>query len=135
MKVGELIQRLSEKQRKSVEGCIEKCGLLNPEDEIPTELRRDVVEFSKTISNPIRAAILKMLADRWLCVCLISEALGQDQTLISHHLRTLKRLGLVHERKEGKLHFYRTNREALRRYLTDLSRELLGDGCEAPEGR
>ena len=123
MKMKELIEKLSERQKKSVEGC----GLLDPEEDIPTELPKDVVEFLRIISNPIRATILKMLRDSWLCVCLISKALGQDQTLISHHLRTLKRLGLLHERKEGKLHFYRTNKEALKKYLGALSRELLGD--------
>ncbi|EEB75044.1 helix-turn-helix transcriptional regulator [Thermococcus sp. AM4] len=126
MKVKDLINMLSDRQRKSVESCVERCDLIDPEEEIPTELPRDVVEFSKIIANPIRASILKMLSNRWLCVCLISKALGQDQTLISHHLRTLKRFGLLHERKEGKLRFYRTNREALERYLEKLSAELLG---------
>lgn len=128
MRVKDLIERLSEKQRKSVESCIEECRLLDPEEDIPAELPKDVVKFSKIISNPIRATILKMLRDRWLCVCLISKALNQDQTLISHHLRTLKKLGLLHERREGKLRFYRTNKEALENYLKALSRELSGDG-------
>ncbi|ACS32939.1 ArsR/SmtB family transcription factor [Thermococcus gammatolerans] len=126
MKVKDLINMLSDRQRKSVEGCLERCDLLDPEEEIAKEIPQDVVEFSKIIANPIRASILKMLSNRWLCVCLIAKALDQDQTLISHHLRTLKRFNLLHEKREGKLRFYRTNREVLERYLEKLSLELLG---------
>ncbi len=133
MKVRELIGMLSDKQKRSVERCLEECDLVDMEEEIPTELPSDVMEFVKVIANPIRASILKMLNNRWLCVCLIAKALGQDQTLISHHLRTLKKFGLLHERREGKLRFYRTNREVLGEYLKKLSVELLGGGLETSE--
>ncbi|ASJ03565.1 transcriptional regulator [Thermococcus profundus] len=128
MKVKELMDKLPDRQRKSVEGCLEKCNLIDLDEEIPVEIPRDVVEFSKVIANPIRMGILKMLRDRWLCVCLIAKALNQDQTLISHHLRTLKLLDLLEEKREGKLRFYRVNREVLERYMKALSSELLGDG-------
>ncbi|ASJ01279.1 ArsR/SmtB family transcription factor [Thermococcus gorgonarius] len=124
MKVVELIEGLNEKQKKSVEKCIEKCNLLNPEEEISVEIEKNVLDFVKVLSNPLRFSIIKMLRNRWLCVCLIAKALGQDQTLISHHLRRLKELGLVEERREGKLRFYRTNEDTLRKYFDDLKNEL-----------
>ncbi|WP_010480100.1 ArsR/SmtB family transcription factor [Thermococcus zilligii] len=126
MKVRELIERLPEKQKESVGKCAEKCGLVSLDEDIPTEVPKDVVEFSRVISNPLRLSILRMLRDRWLCVCLIAKALEQDQTLVSHHLRALKGLDLLEERREGKLRFYRTKKDVVERYFEALRKELLG---------
>ncbi len=127
VKVRELFEKLDEKQRRTILRCVERCGIPELDAEIEPEVRKDVVEFLKVIANPIRLAILKLLRDKWLCVCLISQALGQDQTLISHHLRTLKSLGLVDERKEGRMRFYKTREGALELYLDRVRRELLGE--------
>ena len=127
MKVGDVLEKLNEKQRKTVAKCTEECGIPDVEAEIETETRGETVRFLKALSNPIRLKILKMLRGKWLCVCIISAALGQDQTLISHHLRTLKSMNLIESRKEGKMHFYRTNEEALKRYINLLSKELMGE--------
>jgi len=125
MKVGELLESLNEKQRKTVQKCLESCEILDLEEEIEIELSEESIDFLKVLSNPIRAGILKMLKNRWMCVCLIAKALNQDQTLISHHLRTLKKMNLLHERREGKLRFYRTNLEELKKYIDMLEKELL----------
>ncbi|MCA6214703.1 metalloregulator ArsR/SmtB family transcription factor [Thermococcus sp. 101 C5] len=125
MKVRELIESLNEKQRATVQKCLASCEILDLDEEIETELSRDLVDFLKVLSNPIRAGIIKMLKNRWMCVCLIAKALNQDQTLISHHIRTLKEMNLLHERREGKLRFYRTNLEELKKYVEMLEKELL----------
>ncbi|GAB6135558.1 ArsR/SmtB family transcription factor [Thermococcus henrietii] len=127
MKVGELFEKLDERQKKTVMRCVEKCGIPELDAEIEPEVKEEAVKFLKVLSNPIRLAILKLLRDQWLCVCLISEALEQDQTLISHHLRTLKSLGLVEERKEGRMRFYRTRKDILEDYLAKVRGELLGE--------
>ncbi|WP_456444086.1 ArsR/SmtB family transcription factor [Thermococcus sp.] len=125
MKVRDVLERLDEKQRKTVTKCSENCGILDIEAEIETEVDGELIRFLKAISNPIRLEILKMLRDKWLCVCIISAILEQDQTLISHYLRTLRSLNLIESRKEGKMHFYRTNREILESYLKRVSVEVL----------
>ncbi|WP_366940202.1 metalloregulator ArsR/SmtB family transcription factor [Thermococcus sp.] len=125
VKVGELLKTVEPGQRRSVEKCMELCDLKDPNQEIVRELNEDVVRFVKLLSNKLRFQILRMLLDRWLCVCLIANALGQDQTLISHHLRSLKSLGLLEERKEGKLRLYRAKRSVVEEYLNMLSSELL----------
>jgi DNA-binding transcriptional ArsR family regulator len=127
MKVRELFERLDERQKKTVTKCVENCDILDPEAEVEPEVNGDIVRFLKVVSNPLRLAILKLLRDQWLCVCLISEALEQDQTLISHHLRTLKSLGLVEERKEGRMRFYRTRKDVVDEYLERVRGELLGE--------
>ncbi|MCD6189407.1 MAG: helix-turn-helix transcriptional regulator [Thermococcus sp.] len=125
MKVREILESLNEKQRRTVQKCLASCEILDLEEEVEIELSRDLVDFVKVLSNPIRAGILKMLKNRWMCVCLIAKVLNQDQTLISHHLRTLKGMNLLHERREGKLRFYRTNLEELKKYVDMLEKELL----------
>ncbi len=125
MKVREVLERLDEKQRKTVMKCSERCGLFDEETEIEAEVDEELVKFLKAISNPLRLRILKMLRDKWLCVCVISAALEQDQTLISHHLRTLRSMNLIESRKEGKMHFYRTNKDVLENYLKRVSNEIL----------
>ncbi|WP_456421706.1 ArsR/SmtB family transcription factor [Thermococcus sp.] len=127
MKVRELFDRLDERQKKTVLKCVERCGIPELDGEVNPEIGNDVVKFLKVISNPLRLAILKLLRDQWLCVCLISEALEQDQTLISHHLRTLKSFGLIEERKEGRMRFYRARKDVIDEYLDRVKGELLGE--------
>jgi len=124
VKVKKLLEELNEKQRKTVQKCLTSCEIVDLEEEVETELSLELINFVKVLSNPIRAGIIKMLKKRWMCVCLIAKALNQDQTLISHHLRTLKNMNLLHERREGKLRFYKTNMEELKKYLSILEMEL-----------
>ena len=132
MKVRELFEKLDERQKKTVMGCRERCGIPNLDAEVNPEVPDDVVKFLKVISNPLRLKILKLIKDEWLCVCLISQALGEDQTLISHHIRSLKSLNLVLERREGRMRFYKTNIEVVKGYLEAVRGELIHE--EAPEG-
>jgi len=127
VKVRDLFEGLEERQRKTIMRCVERCGIPELNAEVEPRVSEEAVAFLKVVSNPIRLAILKLLRDQWLCVCLISEALGQDQTLISHHLRTLKSMNLVEERKEGRMRFYRTRRDVLEDHLDKVRRELLGE--------
>ena len=46
------------------------------------------------------------LEDRELCVCDIAELLGVSMSGASQHLRTLRTLGAVDYRTEGKLAYY-----------------------------
>ena len=40
--------------------------------------------------------------------------LGLEEPSVSKHLRVLKDVGLVHERRDGRRIFYRTNAQAIR---------------------
>ena len=66
-----------------------------------------LVETAKGLAHPARLRILAMLADGELCVCQVIAVLGYAPSTISQHLSVLSRGGLVAERKEGKLVFYR----------------------------
>ena len=41
-----------------------------------------------------------------MCVCDIAEALGMNQSAVSHQLRVLKNAKLIKNRKDGKQVFY-----------------------------
>jgi len=127
VKVRDLLETIDERQRRNILSCVERCGIPDLEKEVEIEIDDKTLSFLKALANPIRFSILKLLRDNWLCVCLISRALNQDQTLVSHHLRTLRSLDLIEERKEGRMHFYRARRVVIEDYLERVRRELLGE--------
>ena len=64
-------------------------------------------EVFKALGDPTRLRILKLLAQRGeTCVCEIVPALNMPQSTVSHHLATLKRAGLIAQRKESQMIFY-----------------------------
>ncbi len=75
-------------------------------------LLRPLVEAAKGLAHPTRLRLLGMLATGELCVCQMTSVLEQAPSTVSQHLSVLARGGLVTERKEGKLVFYRLREES-----------------------
>ncbi len=125
MRLAEVVEKLSAGQKSTVLRCAESCDILDLDTEVDPNVNPDALTFLKAVSNPTRLQMLKLLKDTWLCVCLISQILEKDQTLISHHLRVLKESGLLEERREGKMRFYRTNSEAIKNYLERITTEIV----------
>jgi ArsR family transcriptional regulator len=46
------------------------------------------------------------------------------QSKVSYHLKELKHAGLVHERKQGKWHYYTVNQTVLQAFCEGLSRRF-----------
>jgi ArsR family transcriptional regulator len=67
----------------------------------------DLVETAKGLAHPARLRLLAMLDGGELCVCQMTAVLALAPSTVSEHLSVLARGGLVAERKEGKLVFYR----------------------------
>ena len=67
----------------------------------------DLVETAKGLAHPARLRILAMLAAGELCVCQVTAVLELAPSTVSQHLSVLSRGGLLAERKEGRLVFYR----------------------------
>lgn len=61
----------------------------------------------RVLADPMRAAILELLAAEELCVCHLQDALGAKQTLVSHHLKALRDAGLVQSEPSGRFTYYR----------------------------
>lgn len=58
------------------------------------------------IGDPTRLKIVAALSQNELCVCDIAASLGISQSAVSHQLRTLRELGLVRPRRDGRLSYY-----------------------------
>jgi ArsR family transcriptional regulator, zinc-responsive transcriptional repressor len=60
----------------------------------------------KALAHPIRLKILEVLLDTKFCVTEVSNSLGIDQSVVSHHLRILKNRGVVYSQKYGSKVYY-----------------------------
>jgi DNA-binding transcriptional ArsR family regulator len=69
--------------------------------------------FFSTLANPTRLAILEKLRGEQMNVTDLADALGQEQSMISHNLRTLERCNLVHSERRGKEKIYAINKETI----------------------
>lgn len=59
------------------------------------------------MAHPTRLLILEALQEREWCVCELTGLVGEDQSTVSKHLAVLKHAGLIADRKEGAMIFYR----------------------------
>lgn len=64
-------------------------------------------ELFRALSHPVRLRILDILARQEACVCHLTEILGQRQPYVSQQLATLREAGLVTDRRDGTLIYYR----------------------------
>jgi len=67
--------------------------------------------FLSTLANPTRLAIMEKLYESDLNVTQLSEALKQDQSMISHNLKKLTRCRLIYSQRSGKSTVYSLNRD------------------------
>lgn len=63
-------------------------------------------ELLKILGDKTRLTIFSLLKIRELCVCELTTLLDVSQPAISQHLRKLKLLNLVNERKKGQWVYY-----------------------------
>ena len=73
------------------------------------ELER-AADRHKAMGHPVRLAILDLLSRQECCVCDLAQILGKPVSTVSQHLQTLKSVGLLEARQEGKLVFYSPTR-------------------------
>jgi ArsR family transcriptional regulator len=64
-------------------------------------------QLFQALSHPVRLRILDILACQEACVCHLTAILGQRQPYVSQQLATLREAGLVADRREGTLIYYR----------------------------
>lgn len=74
---------------------------------VPDAEAASLAERFRALADPTRLTIALALRDaQELCVCDISWIVERAQNLVSHHLRALRRAGLVDSRREGKMALY-----------------------------
>jgi len=70
----------------------------------------------KALSDPTRLSVFDMLMEGVQCNCEIAERLGLSLSLISHHVRILREIGLVQGERDpddARWVYYSIDREAL----------------------
>ena len=87
----------------------------------------------KALAEPLRWRIVELLGAEELCVCHLVAALGVPQSLVSHHLRVLRDLGLVSTERFRYWTYYHLEPKALELLAARLGR--LVDEAPAPGSR
>jgi ArsR family transcriptional regulator, arsenate/arsenite/antimonite-responsive transcriptional repressor len=72
--------------------------------------------FLRAVADPNRLKILCVLQGGSKCVCEIIPAIGISDKLASHHLKQLKKIGLLDEAREGNFIRYSLNKKAIKEY-------------------
>ena len=74
-----------------------------------------LADFAKVLSHPARIAILKVLAQKGMCICgEIVEVLPLAQSTVSQHLKDMKAAGLITGEVEGTKSCYCIDWDALK---------------------
>ena len=98
------------------------------------ELERAARVFH-ALSDPTRLRLVDLLRGGERCVCELTDVLDTGQSRLSFHLRALKEVGLVHDRRDGRWVYYALNRakvDEVAAILTDCctpTRTWLKAGC------
>ena len=106
--------------------------------------RQSLAKTLKALSDPTRVRIFDMLMGGMLCNCELSEQLDLSLSLVSHHLRILREVGLVQGQRDlndARWIHYSVNQNALVElsqalsHLLDTSRirPRVPQQCEATE--
>jgi len=71
-----------------------------------------IAQLCNALADKARVEIIARLLDGEKCVCDLSDALETGQSRLSYHLRVLKDVGLVTDRRDGRWSFYTLERTA-----------------------
>ncbi|GAP12997.1 predicted transcriptional regulator [Longilinea arvoryzae] len=69
-------------------------------------LAAHVAELFRAFSDTSRVRILSAIIDREMNVTQLAEWVGVTESAVSHHLRGLRQMHLVHARRDGKEVYY-----------------------------
>ena len=84
----------------------------------PRQLYEARAKVAKALAHPSRLLMLDALAEKEMCVCDLTDLVGADQSTVSKHLAVLKNAGIVADRKEGVMIYYRLKVGCLRGFWT-----------------
>jgi ArsR family transcriptional regulator len=88
---------------------------------------RELEMFFLALADQTRLRLLNLMRAEEVCVCFLTDVLGESQPKISRHLAYLRSAGLVEARRDGKWMHYRIivpENEIARRVLDETLRGL-----------
>jgi DNA-binding transcriptional ArsR family regulator len=83
-------------------------------ERLPVDAAEAAAGRAKALGDPTRLIIAAALASATteeLCVCDLSWIAERSEQLVGHHLRLLRRAGLVSSRRDGKMVLYQLSAE------------------------
>jgi ArsR family transcriptional regulator, arsenate/arsenite/antimonite-responsive transcriptional repressor len=92
----------------------------------------DYVLTLKTLADPTRLKIFKLVVTEELCGCELQELLQVSQPAISQHMAKLRQAGLVKERRSGMWTYYRGDLERVKAQLGEFLGFLAADPNTLP---
>ena len=119
--VEEVKKKFGERCSEEIYKYVKDLVIEKPDSKVIDEL----IIIKKLFSNRIRISILILLSQAALPVCALVSILNVDQTLISHNLSMLKRLGIAKEERIGKYRVYSLNKKKLKRILQNAISAIL----------
>lgn len=90
---------------------------------------REVAEIFKQIGDGTRLRILWFLCHCEECVSNIAAAMGMSDPAVSHHLKSLKKAGLVVSRRDGKEIYYKLADSQVAEYIHRICEEIFQMKC------
>lgn len=81
------------------------------------------------LSDSTRLKILYLLCHNSVCVCNIADAIGSSAPAVSHHLRSLKLLGLLDFKRIGKEVYYTLADSEDGRLIHQMIDDMFGRSC------
>jgi len=97
----------------------------------------DIVKVFKSLAEPNRIRIAGLLAEKPRCGSELATELNLSGSTISHHLKTLKKAGLVVEKQQHPFSFYQLDGSRLRDAMSSLSqkKKLQRFGAGIPDAK
>jgi ArsR family transcriptional regulator, lead/cadmium/zinc/bismuth-responsive transcriptional repressor len=115
------------RSRTTEEGAKERCPVrvLHPDalERARASARADedyaeLAEIFRALGDASRARILHCLLEQEMCVCDLSALVGISESAISQHMRVLRGLRLVRNRRAGRVVYYSLEDACIRALLT-----------------
>lgn len=89
----------------------------------------EVATIFGQLSDSTRLKILFLLCHHSVCVCNIADAMGISAPAVSHHLRSLKLLGLLDFKRVGKEVYYTLADNEDSRLVHKMIDDMFGRSC------
>ena len=86
------------------------------QEPLSADAAAELARTLKALADPVRLRLLSVVASHRggeACVCDLSAGIAVGQPTISHHLKVLKRVGLLASERRGSWVYYRVIPEAL----------------------
>ncbi|MEM8505013.1 MAG: metalloregulator ArsR/SmtB family transcription factor [Cyanobacteria bacterium P01_D01_bin.1] len=90
-----------------------------------TATQSNLLPLFQAFSDGYRIQVIELLREQELCACDIANHLGITQSKLSFHLKTLREVGLIEGRQEGRWIYYRLNLQhffVLEQYISEFRR-------------